>query len=61
MNKLKELREANNLTQQQLADMLGLDRTTVGKWEIGASLPRGATLIKLARIFKCTTDELLCV
>ena len=56
---LKTLRESRSMTQGQLAKELDVSRTTVSMWETGASLPRGATLIKLSQIFNCTLDELL--
>lgn len=59
MSVLKELRKKNFLKQQDLAKMLGVDRTTVTKWESGAALPRADKLIKMALLFNCTVDELL--
>ncbi|MGN1410248.1 MAG: helix-turn-helix domain-containing protein [Eubacteriales bacterium] len=55
----KENREKTNITQEQLASQLGIDRSTVAKWESGQSKPRADMLIKLSRIFGCTIDELL--
>jgi len=37
-------------TQQQVADLLGIDRSRVSMWERGKALPRGATLILLVRL-----------
>lgn len=59
MNAFKRMREANNLTQEQLANKLHISQQAVTKWENGYSLPRGATLIKLSKIFGCTLDELV--
>lgn len=59
MGKLKALRQARNLTQAELAKLLGVDRTTVTQWECGKSLPRASKLIELARILKCDVDSLL--
>ncbi|WP_295155277.1 helix-turn-helix transcriptional regulator [Selenomonas sp. AE3005] len=60
MLKLKELRKARNLTQAELAKLLDVDRTTVAQWENGVNMPRAKMLIKLAKIFKCKVDALLC-
>ena len=37
--KLKELRESRGLSQEQLAKIIGVDRTTIVKYETGASRP----------------------
>lgn len=52
-------REELALTQADIANILGVDRSTVAKWETGQSLPRAELLPKLAQILKCTVDELL--
>ncbi len=59
MGKLKALRQARNLTQAELAKLLGVDRTTVTQWECGKSLPRASKLIEIAKILKCDVDSLL--
>lgn len=56
---LKILREKANLTQQQLADKLGIDRSSIAKWETGNCFPRTSTLPQLAKILGCSVDELL--
>jgi len=56
---IAEKRRNMNLSQEQLAVLLGVDRTTVSKWEIGEAKPRVETLVKLAKIFCCTVDELV--
>jgi len=55
---VKALRLAANLSQQAVADHLGVDRTTVTCWENGTSMPRADLLPKLADLFKCTIDAL---
>ena len=59
MGKLKELREKRKLTQEELGKMLGVDRTTVTKWESGENMPRAGLLLDLAKILKCKVDVLL--
>lgn len=56
---IKYIRESKNMTQKQLAERIGISRTTVSMWETGATLPRGATLIKLSRILGCSLDDLV--
>lgn len=59
VNKIKMLREKARKTQTEIAERLDVDKSTVSKWETGGSLPRAATLIKLAEVLNCTVDELL--
>lgn len=58
-DKLANLRKQKNLTQEQLADMLGVSRQSVSKWESDISYPETEKLISLARLFECSTDYLL--
>lgn len=57
--RLKELRIAKGLYQKDVADFLGVDRTTYTKYESGASEPDIATLTKLADYFCVTVDYLI--
>lgn len=59
MNKIRMKREAAGISQSELARRLGLDSTTVNKWEAGASLPRLGNLIALAGVLQCPPGELL--
>jgi transcriptional regulator with XRE-family HTH domain len=59
MNIIALLRGKKKLSQQALADLMEIDRTTVSKWETGESMPRADKLPLLAKILKCSTDELL--
>ena len=56
--RIKSLREAENLTQAQLAGKLGVLSTTVSNWETGVALPKTTILPKLAEVLGCTIDEL---
>ena len=47
-DKLKEIRISKNLSQQQLADMLYVDRTSVAHWENGRRIPSPTLLVNLA-------------
>lgn len=58
-DKLPKLRKNNNLSQEQLADKLGVSRQAVSKWESGTSYPDMDKLIQICGILNCTLDELL--
>jgi transcriptional regulator with XRE-family HTH domain len=57
--RLKELREGKELTQQEMADMLGISRGTYAHYEINRREPDDATKIRLADFFNVTLDYLL--
>lgn len=59
LQRLKELRKARALTQRDIADMLGVNRTTYTKYESDASEPPLETLYKLADYFDVSLDYLL--
>lgn len=56
---IREIRKSTNLTQQNVAESVGVKRSTVAMWENGSALPRAATLVRLSRLYDCTVDELL--
>ena len=47
------------MTQQELADLLGITNKAVSKWETGEAFPETAQLVPLADVFGVTVDELL--
>ncbi len=51
-------RKQNNLTQEQLGDMLGFSNRTVSKWESGASLPGVDVLPDIASVLNVSLDSL---
>lgn len=53
------LRRSQGMTQQQLADRIGVTNRAVSKWETGQGLPDVAVLPDLAQALGCTVDELL--
>lgn len=57
--KLYELRKASGLSQEELAEKLGVSRQAVSKWESGAAQPEIGKLGELSRIFGVSVDELL--
>ena len=58
-NKIKQLRYRSSLTQEQLADRLGLSPQAISKWENAAAMPDISLLPDLAEIFGISIDELL--
>ena len=57
--KLSKLRKENNFTQEQLADILGVSRQSVSKWESDTAYPETEKLIVLGKLFDCSMDYLL--
>ncbi len=53
------LRHMRKLTQEQLADFIGVTKASISKWETGQSLPDILMLPRLAAFFDVTIDELL--
>ncbi len=58
-DKLKELRKEKNITQEQLANHLGISQQSVGKWERGEGYPDITMLPTIALYFGITLDELM--
>lgn len=59
--KLRTLRQQRNVTQEALANHLGITPQSVGKWERGEGFPDITLLPKIAFYFNITVDELLCI
>jgi transcriptional regulator with XRE-family HTH domain len=57
--KLEQLRHKNGYTQEQVAELLGISRQAVGKWEAGLAYPETEKLIEIGRLFDCSMDYLL--
>lgn len=57
--KISELRNKKDLTQQALARSLGVTRSSVNAWEMGISIPSIEKLIDLAEFFQVSVDYLL--
>lgn len=58
-NKLVELRKKSGLSQEELAERLGISRQAVSKWERAEASPDTDNLITLARLYGVSLDELL--
>ncbi|MFX9718188.1 S24 family peptidase [Acinetobacter baumannii] len=57
--RLKNLRKSKKLTQQQVADTIGVSKTSVIYWEKDENLPKHDSLMALAQILGVTSDYLL--
>ena len=57
--KLLELRRQEGLSQEQLADRLGVTRQSVSKWEGGAAVPELGKLVALSDLFSVSVDYLV--
>ena len=57
--KLKEIRKKEGISQEQLAEKIGVTRQAITKWETGKGLPDVENMVIIAEIFKTTIDELL--
>lgn len=56
---LAALRKSRGLTQQEVADALGITDKTVSKWECGKGLPDISAIPAIAELFGVTADEIL--
>ena len=56
---LIELRLSKNLTQTQLANELGVKRTSISMWENKKAFPKYDSLQKLADLFECSIDAII--
>lgn len=57
--KLQALRKKKGYTQEDLAELLGVSRQSVSKWESDSAFPETEKLIELSKIYKCSIDYLL--
>lgn len=57
--KIVKQRKGLNYTQEQLADILGVSRQSISKWESDIAYPETDKLIELGKLFKCSMDYLL--
>lgn len=57
--RIRDLREDADLTQQQLADLLNISQTTYSRYESGAIDIPSLALIKLAQFYNTSVDYLL--
>ena len=56
---LKELRKEKNITQEQLAEEMGVSRRTVSRWETGSNMPDMDVLIDISDFYEVDLREIL--
>lgn len=57
--KLRELRKQKNLTQKELASLVGVKNSIISFYEVGERIPSPEIIIKLASVLHVTSDYLL--
>ncbi|MBS7530037.1 helix-turn-helix transcriptional regulator [Hazenella sp. IB182353] len=57
--RLRQLRKDRKVTQLELAKQVGVDNSTISKWETGVFEPDASSIVKLAYYFQVSTDFLL--
>ncbi len=57
--KIQQLRKVSGLSQEQLAEMVGVSRQAISKWETDQSSPEIEKVLLLSKAFSISTDELL--
>ncbi len=58
LNYVKELRKERGLTQEELAEAVGVSRQTIISIERGRYVPSLSLALKIAGFFRCSTDEM---
>ncbi len=58
-DRIQYLRKQKGLSQEELADMVGVSRQSVSKWESEQSIPDLEKIITMSDIFEVTTDYIL--
>lgn len=57
--RIKHLRKSKNLTQEHFAEIIGVSRTAVAKWENGYAEPTLQNIVRISEIFDVSSDYLL--
>ncbi len=58
-DKLIQLRKKNGLSQEELAEKLGVSRQSVSKWESNNTYPETDKIVQICNIFDCSMDDLI--
>ena len=58
-NRIREVRLRRRLTQEELAEKMGVSRQTISKWEMNTAFPEMDKAIALCGLFSVTLDELV--
>ena len=57
--KLQQLRKDCDYTQEELADIMGVSRQSISKWESDVAFPETEKLVTLSKLYQCSIDYLL--
>ena len=57
-NRIKEYRARHNMTQGELADLVGVRRETIGNLEAGRYNPSLRLAMDIAKVFNCTVEDI---
>ena len=57
--RLKELREENNLTQYELSKKINISTACINRWEKNLRVPNIDSIIILCKFFDCSSDYLI--
>lgn len=58
-NQFAFFRKKSGYTQHDVSRLIGVDQSAVAKWEAGISYPKADKLPKLAKLYRCTIDQLI--
>lgn len=50
-DKIVRLRKSNGMSQEELADKLGVSRQAISRWEMGTAMPDATNILQLSRLF----------
>lgn len=56
---LQRIRKANNFRQEDIANAIGVERSTYSSWELGRSMPKPSQLAMMSEMFNCSVDFLI--
>ncbi len=56
---IKKLRQENNMSQNDLAEKIPINREAISKWENGHTIPDSSTILRLSKIFNVSIDEIM--
>ena len=57
--RIKQFRKKNNLTQSALANLMRTTQDTISLWELGKSYPDAESIVRMAKLFRTSSDYLL--
>lgn len=56
---IRKRRHEMGVSQEHLANLMGIDQSTVARWELGERTPSGFRMLKLCRLLRINYDEVL--